>query len=96
MLAQAHFSAARLQNGNPSHEDVKRTYSASLLDIWGSAPIQTVPAGGAPGGGGCGDDDAQCATWALNGECTKNAAFMHEKCRKACGLCGGGGAPVAS
>ena len=90
------FSAARLQNGNPSHEDVKRTYSASLLDIWGSAPIQTVPAGGAPGGGGCGDDDAQCATWALNGECTKNAAFMHEKCRKACGLCGGGGAPVAS
>ena len=37
------FSAARLQNGNPSHEDVKRTYSASLLDIWGSAPSRPSP-----------------------------------------------------
>jgi thiol-disulfide isomerase/thioredoxin len=34
----------------------------------------------------CGDDDEGCASWAANGECDVNTAFMHHRCRKSCGV----------
>ncbi|KAK3603705.1 hypothetical protein CHS0354_023311 [Potamilus streckersoni] len=30
----------------------------------------------------------QCYVWAFQGECEKNPRFMHEGCKKACGMCG--------
>lgn len=35
----------------------------------------------------CNDETPMCATWAMEGECTRSAAFMHDNCRKACMLC---------
>ena len=35
----------------------------------------------------CADDDERCARWAKEGECEGNPMFMHERCKKACGVC---------
>ena len=35
----------------------------------------------------CTDDSSDCGGWAAGGECSKNPAFMHATCRKACGHC---------
>ncbi|OWF49657.1 zinc metalloproteinase nas-14-like [Mizuhopecten yessoensis] len=32
--------------------------------------------------------DWQCNIWATQAECSNNAPFMNDKCRKACGVCG--------
>ena len=50
--------------------------------------------GGGDGGGGgggtpstCVDDNAACSSWAASGECDKNPGYMHESCKKSCGIC---------
>ena len=35
----------------------------------------------------CIDQAEACGDWAKQGECTRNAGFMNEKCRKACSIC---------
>ena len=30
---------------------------------------------------------AECGRWAAQGECERNPKFMHESCRRSCGLC---------
>lgn len=35
----------------------------------------------------CADKDADCADWAADGECEKNAGYMQRMCRKSCGSC---------
>jgi len=42
----------------------------------------------------CEDTQPACASWAQNGECQKNAAFMMQGCKRSCGGCpaGTGGA----
>lgn len=35
----------------------------------------------------CSDLNANCGTWATNGECTKNNLYMIDSCAKSCGLC---------
>lgn len=35
----------------------------------------------------CSDSNANCATWATMGECTKNPYYMQIKCRKSCNSC---------
>jgi|LakMenE18May11ns_1017448.scaffolds.fasta_scaffold9950534_2 prolyl 4-hydroxylase len=35
----------------------------------------------------CRDEVEACDDWAEQGECVRNAGFMSEKCRKACGVC---------
>ena len=42
---------------------------------------------GAADGMVCADLDANCGAWAAAGECAKNAAFMREKCLRACRWC---------
>ena len=42
----------------------------------------------APHSNTCADTDAQCAAWAMLGECGRNVAFMRDKCAKSCELCG--------
>lgn len=37
----------------------------------------------------CHDLNTQCAAWAGRGECDKNPKFMHTKCQRSCGKCGG-------
>eukprot|EP01065_Artemidia_motanka_P013483 TRINITY_DN1747_c0_g4_i1.p1 TRINITY_DN1747_c0_g4~~TRINITY_DN1747_c0_g4_i1.p1 ORF type:complete len:258 (+),score=65.33 TRINITY_DN1747_c0_g4_i1:69-842(+) len=39
----------------------------------------------------CSDWDTNCRSWADAGECGRNRVYMHESCRKACGLCEGKG-----
>ncbi|XP_033760005.1 zinc metalloproteinase nas-15-like [Pecten maximus] len=34
------------------------------------------------------ESDWQCNIWATQAECANNPGFMHDRCRKACGLCG--------
>ena len=36
----------------------------------------------------CSDLAEHCAGWASSGECAKNPAFMLERCKESCGLCG--------
>jgi len=38
-------------------------------------------------GGECKDDEGQCSSWAMVGQCTLNARYMDSSCRKACGDC---------
>jgi len=38
----------------------------------------------------CSDTDANCASWARTGECSKNPGFMHTQCARSCGTCGSG------
>ena len=35
----------------------------------------------------CVDDDESCESWAKSGECDRNEAFMHQKCRASCHIC---------
>jgi prolyl 4-hydroxylase len=35
----------------------------------------------------CLDDHESCASWTQQGECTKNAEYMTQACRKSCGVC---------
>ena len=35
----------------------------------------------------CEDTNDSCASWAKNGECKKNPAYMHSSCTLSCGLC---------
>lgn len=42
-------------------------------------------------GGSCSDSNADCATWAAAGECSRNPSFMNLSCRKSCNKCRGGG-----
>ena len=35
----------------------------------------------------CTDKDSRCATWAMVGECGRNAQFMGETCTKSCEMC---------
>ena len=37
----------------------------------------------------CQDKNKKCSSLARNGDCLKNAAYMLEKCRKSCFMCGG-------
>jgi len=37
----------------------------------------------------CEDGNAQCALWALRGECTKNPVYMLYHCKASCGVCSG-------
>jgi len=39
----------------------------------------------------CRDYNQYCATWATNGECSKNSYYMNVYCSKSCGVCSGGG-----
>jgi len=48
--------------------------------------------GGAPAAACADASSEQCATWAAAGECGRNPGYMHRSCRRACGLCRGGGA----
>ena len=43
----------------------------------------------------CRDDNASCDEWAKGGQCAANPAFMHESCRRACGICSSDGAADA-
>ncbi len=36
---------------------------------------------------GCVDQNPTCKAWALAGECTKNAGYMADACKKSCKLC---------
>ncbi|KAL3930843.1 MAG: hypothetical protein SGPRY_001368 [Prymnesium sp.] len=38
----------------------------------------------------CSDSLESCILWAQQAECSRNPAFMHVRCRKACGLCSEG------
>ena len=35
----------------------------------------------------CQDDNSGCGSWADNGECSKNKAFMETACAESCGYC---------
>ena len=35
----------------------------------------------------CSDDHESCGDFALRGECLANPDWMHENCRRSCGLC---------
>jgi len=35
----------------------------------------------------CRDEHANCADWQQSGQCDMNPSFMHQSCRRACGLC---------
>jgi len=37
--------------------------------------------------GNCNDDNEQCNAWAGVGECEKNPAYMHDKCKSSCNVC---------
>eukprot|EP01062_Namystynia_karyoxenos_P049018 TRINITY_DN37463_c0_g1_i1.p2 TRINITY_DN37463_c0_g1~~TRINITY_DN37463_c0_g1_i1.p2 ORF type:complete len:473 (+),score=120.33 TRINITY_DN37463_c0_g1_i1:66-1421(+) len=37
----------------------------------------------------CTDHEPHCASWAEQGECAHNAAYMLRRCRRSCGACGG-------
>ena len=37
--------------------------------------------------GACRDQNPTCKAWALAGECTKNAGYMADACKKSCKLC---------
>lgn len=41
----------------------------------------------------CEDGNAQCALWALRGECTKNPVYMLYHCKASCGVCSGAHPP---
>jgi len=52
------------------------------------------PVGGGgqnPGGGNCRDQDANCVSWAAQGECSKNPNYMLSACKASCGNCAQGG-----
>ena len=36
----------------------------------------------------CVDDHLECVAWALQGDCKSNRRYMHENCKRSCGLCG--------
>lgn len=45
-----------------------------------------------PGGGSiCRDQDANCVSWAAQGECSKNPNYMLSACKASCGQCAQGG-----
>merc|ERR1719422_2709389 len=54
----------------------------------GPTPTQapTSPPAPAPS---CADGNFNCATWAANGECEANPAYMLANCRQSCGVCSG-------
>lgn len=35
----------------------------------------------------CRDEHSNCADWHKSGQCDANPQFMHQSCRRACGLC---------
>ena len=47
----------------------------------------SVPAPRRPTDPSCVDDDESCEQWAKAGECDRNEAFMHSKCRASCHIC---------
>ncbi|KAL1528796.1 hypothetical protein AB1Y20_010121 [Prymnesium parvum] len=84
LLRGAAFAATSFEatSSNPPLDDVSDPPS---LD--GAPPASLL---GAPLDGACADATAyasHCAAWAAAGECARNAAFMHESCRRSCGVC---------
>lgn len=44
----------------------------------------------------CADKHTSCASWASQGECSKNSGYMHDSCKASCGLCEGASSGPAS
>lgn len=49
--------------------------------VWGTPKPEPTPT--------CSDSHETCASWAEQGECSKNPGFMHDSCKLSCEICEG-------
>ena len=62
------------------------TWGAQSALAHGVVHAQVDASGSASPSDECMDTNDSCRTWAADGECSSNPAFMHEACRESCSV----------
>lgn len=69
-----------------TYQDAVETWNVGELGAGGLLMLGLTPANASAA---CANSNANCASWAVAGECGKNPAYMLTECRLACGVCSG-------
>ena len=84
----------------PSLLQERVLYKSSLLAQWSPEEAAKLPAAASGVGSSlaallsharnadCADRDDSCVSWAKQGECIRNAAYMNGMCKRSCNKCG--------